>query len=255
MEMARMNTRFYSTTLDLMTTVNVIIPNECSTDRPPATLYLLHGLAGDSESWLQNTSLERYASQMNLIIIMPNGDRSFYTDMADGNRYWSYLTKELPAKMRSWFPVSAAPERCFVGGLSMGGYGALKWGLNFPEKFAGILSMSAAVDIKAMWERTPEHAHEFQMVFGHPSKFDHSINDLFDRVNHVSIDDGRKPEILQFCGTSDFLHADNLRFKAALDQSSIPHTYHEKTGASHEWAYWDESIQVALKWIEKKLEN
>lgn len=253
--MALMTTKFYSETLQLVTTINVIVPDTISSGNPPATLYLLHGLSDDAGSWLLHTPLMRYTAGRPFIIIMPDVHRSFYTDMAFGNRYWTYLTDELPKKMIEWFPVTDRRDYQFVAGLSMGGYGALKWGLNFPEKFAGIASMSGAVDIASMLERMPEHQHEFYTIFGDPDGWNHSVNDLFGLVDQVSISSGPKPDILQFCGTADFLYQDNLKFKAKLDASSIPHTYHEKPQAGHEWTYWDEDIQIVLEWIEHKLKK
>ncbi|MFX3616914.1 MAG: alpha/beta hydrolase [Sporolactobacillus sp.] len=251
--MALMTINLHSETLDLQTAVNVLIPDKLTAGEPPATLYLLHGLSGDYSSWLLKTSLLRYAENRQLTIIMPSADRSFYTDMVHGNRYWSYLTEELPAKLGSWLPLTQKRENRFVGGLSMGGYGALKWGLSAPEKFAGILSMSAAVDLAALLERSPEYRDNFESIFGNPLSFPHSDNDLFHLVDKVSDQDHPMPEILQFCGNADFLYTDNLRFKAKLDASKIPHSFHEKEAMGHEWAYWDESMQIGLDWIEQKI--
>lgn len=251
--MALMTISFRSEVLDLQTHVNVLIPDQWSPDNPPATLYLLHGLSGDYSSWIQKTSLLRYAEKLPLTIIMPSADRSFYTDMVYGNRYWTYLTKELPERLQTWLPLATTRNKCFVGGLSMGGYGALKWGLNYPEQFSGIISMSGAVDLQAMVERAPEYLPGFQMIFGDLKKFSQSANDLFSLVDKVS-DQGRYlPDILQFCGTADFLYADNLVFKAKLDRSKLPHRFSEKNGVKHEWSYWDETIRYTLDWIAKKI--
>ncbi|WP_353949264.1 alpha/beta hydrolase-fold protein [Sporolactobacillus sp. Y61] len=97
--MALMTTRFYSETLQLDTTVNIIIPDKLQKDHPLAVLYLLHGLSDDSSTWLMHSSVLRYAENRPFLIIMPDVHRSFYTDMAFGNHYWTYLTKELPEKV------------------------------------------------------------------------------------------------------------------------------------------------------------
>ncbi|MFT8391471.1 MAG: alpha/beta hydrolase family protein [Sporolactobacillus sp.] len=251
--MALMTTTFISETLDLQTAVNILIPDHMSATQEPATLYLLHGLSGDYSSWMLKTSLYRYVEKHPVIIIMPSVDRSFYTDMAVGNRYWTYLTEELPQKLHQWLPLTNARARRFVGGLSMGGYGALKWGLNAPDTFAGIISMSGAVDILALLERFPEYRAPFAAVFGKLETFPQSINDLYHLVDAVSRQATNQPSILQFCGKTDFLYDDNLKFKAALDASSLPHQFFDKPDTAHEWSYWDECIQVTLNWIDQKL--
>lgn len=247
--MAQMHIKFYSTILQLMTTVNVIVPDSIAPERPPAVLYLLHGLGGDADSWLTQTPLVRYVGDRQLIVIMPEVHRSFYADMICGNHYWTYLTNELPQKIKTWFPLTSDARRCFVAGLSMGGYGALKWGLNEPEKFVGIASMSGAVDIHSAKLWNHERPEEFSWIFGADVK---PASDLFALVDRVSAVDGRKPEIIQFCGSADFLYEENQRFKTKLDSSTLPHRYIEKAGAAHEWSYWDQAIQTTLNWIEQK---
>lgn len=106
---------------------------QCVTGNLHPTLYLLHGLSDDDSIWLRRTSIERYVAQMGIAVVMPQVHRSFYTDMAAGGQYWTFISEELPALARSFFPLSAKREDNFVAGLSMGGYGALKLGLRKPE--------------------------------------------------------------------------------------------------------------------------
>src|SRR5690242_20985985 len=113
----------------------------------PATLYLLHGLGDDDTAWTRYTGLERYVETLDLAVVMPQAHRSFYTDGARGNPYWTFLSKELPDRVRAFFRLSDRPEDTFVAGLSMGGYGALKWALREPARFAAVASMSGALDM------------------------------------------------------------------------------------------------------------
>ena len=83
---------------------------------------------------------------MNLIVIMPGAERSFYADMEHGYKYWTYISEELPSIMKSFFPISDKREDTFVAGLSMGGYGAMKLAFNHPERYAAAASLSSAVD-------------------------------------------------------------------------------------------------------------
>ena len=113
-------------------------------------LYLLHGLSDDDTIWLRRTSIERYVAPLGLAVVMPQVHRSFYTDEAHGNRYWTFLSEELPELVHHFFRLSRRREDTFVAGLSMGGYGALKWALREPERFAAAASMSAAADVAGM---------------------------------------------------------------------------------------------------------
>ena len=154
--MALIQCHFFSEVLGLSTSMTVILPQQtlgqigmsgkARGDKHP-TLYLLHGLSDDDSIWLRRTSIERYVAGLGLAVVMPNVHRSFYTDMEYGGRYWTFLTEELPAVARSFFPLSDAREDNFVAGLSMGGYGAFKWALRHPDRFAKAASLSGVTDI------------------------------------------------------------------------------------------------------------
>jgi S-formylglutathione hydrolase FrmB len=107
-------------------------------------LYLLHGLSDDDTAWLRRTSIERYVSELGLAVVMPQVHRSFYSDELHGLRYWTFLSDELPQLVDSFFHVSTRREDTFVAGLSMGGYGALKWALRQPSDRCGSESVRRA---------------------------------------------------------------------------------------------------------------
>ena len=137
-------------------------------DGDPPVLYLLHGLSDDDTIWLRRTSIERYVAPLGLAVVMPQVHRSFYTDEAYGGRYWTFLSEELPALVGSLFRVSSRREDTFVAGLSMGGYGALKWALRQPERFAAAASLSGAVHVAGLRTRRdrPEDPRLLERVFG-----------------------------------------------------------------------------------------
>ena len=126
--MALLETRFDSEVLALSLGMNIILPEHPTAwDEPPAVLYLLHGLTDDHTIWSRRTSIERYASDYPLVIVMPDVYKSFYCDMAHGSDYWKFVSEELPMFINRWFNVSSDPAKTFVAGLSMGGYGAMNW--------------------------------------------------------------------------------------------------------------------------------
>ena len=113
-------------------------------------VYLLHGHGENADVWTRMTSAERYANAYGVALVMPEVQRSFYTDMAMGLSYFSYVTKELPDACQRLFHLSSRREDRFVAGLSMGGYGALKLGLRCPDLFAGCAGFSGCLDMEAL---------------------------------------------------------------------------------------------------------
>ncbi|MGG1312004.1 alpha/beta hydrolase [Cohnella laeviribosi] len=252
--MALITCRFYSEALQLSTSMTVLLPQETRTqigmegrklDGAHPTLYLLHGLSDDDSIWLRRTSIERYVSGLGLAVVMPQVHRSFYTDMAHGNRYWTFVSEELPALARSFFPLSPKREDNFVAGLSMGGYGAFKLALRHPDRFAAAASLSGALNIAGgLRERL---GGEYELIFGDADAAG-TENDLFWLLEQRDKENGPKPKLYQCCGTEDFLYDDNRKFLEAVRKTGFDHTYDEGPGA-HEWGYWDAQIRKVLSWL------
>jgi len=135
--MALLHCNFYSQVLRVAASMDVILPERaCLAGARVPVLYLLHGLSDDHTIWQRRTSIERYAEARQIAVVMPAVGRSFYTDMAAGPAYWTYVSEEIPALASALFPLSDQRRDCCVAGLSMGGYGALKLGLRCPGRFA-----------------------------------------------------------------------------------------------------------------------
>ncbi|WP_419874068.1 alpha/beta hydrolase [Candidatus Pristimantibacillus sp. PTI5] len=256
--MAFITCNFFSEALGLSTSMTVILPqqtssqigmNNRSSQKLHKTLYLLHGFSDDDTIWTRRTSIERYVAELGLAVVMPNVHQSFYTDMEYGNKYWTFLTEELPAIARSFFPLSDAREDNYVAGLSMGGYGAFKWALRHPDRFAAAGSLSGALDMAAHI-KDPAITHMkpyFHLIYGEKD-IEGTDEDLLHLVAEHNAASMTKPPLYQCCGTEDFLYNDNLAFRDACEAAGYPLTYVEGPG-SHEWGYWDTHIQSFLKWI------
>lgn len=252
--MALFECHFFSETLQLTSSMLVILPQRPLAAAPAPlyqTLYLLHGLSDDHTIWQRRTSIERYVDVLapSLAVVMPAVDRSFYTDMACGNRYWTFVSEELPALARSFFPLSPAREDNFVAGLSMGGYGAFKLALSCPQSFAAAASLSGALDAAEM-VREPDPAWQAQMraTFGDLAQVAGSPNDLFFLAQQLAACGRPRPALYQWCGTEDFLYQHNLNFKQAVEAAGLELTYREGPG-DHQWLYWDQQIQQVLSWL------
>ena len=253
--MARIQCDFFSAALGTAVTINVILPQPAPAQRTaPRTypvLWLLHGLLDDHTTWLRQTSIERYVETLNLAVVMPAGGRSFYTDMAHGYRYWTYVSEELPELARAWFPLSAQRAVNLVAGLSIGGYGAFKLALRHPERYAAAASLSGALrsfDREAEAGATPEWVDELTNVFGDLADFPTSADNVYYLAQQLAESGAPSPMLYQCCGVDDFLYADNLAFKQHAESLGLPLTYADGPGA-HNWAYWDQQIQRVLAWL------
>jgi S-formylglutathione hydrolase FrmB len=220
--------------------------------------YLLHGLSDDSTMWMRRTRIEAYAAGLPLIVVMPDGYRGYYTDNDQGPAYARHIGEELPAFIERTFPARADRSARAIGGLSMGGYGALRVGLGYHDRFCSIHSHSGALG----WGRTnrrprpeldgdPAFQAELVRVFGaSPDGTDHDLLALAKKAKKAR----QLPKILIDCGTEDFLLEDNRGFVAGLQAAKIPHTYREHPG-QHNWDYWDEHIREALRFHAKNLKS
>ena len=217
------------------------------------TLYLLHGLSDDHTIWMRRTSIERYVAERNLAVVMPAVARSFYQDMAAGPKYWTFLSEELPTLMRRFFPLSAAREDNFAAGLSMGGYGALRLGLTYPERYAAAASLSGALDLGKRLKQAGKlgsriQAGEWEALFG--PTLDLGNGDLFALAERVSAS-AQRPSLWIDCGNQDELLGDSRDFHAHLENVRLEHHYEEPPGV-HNWEYWDRQIQRVLAWLPLK---
>lgn len=248
--MALIQCDFFSETLQFGTSMNVILPQPARARYP--VLYLLHGLSDDHTTWLRRTSIERYADALGLAVVMPAVHRSFYADMAHGNRYWTFVSQELPTLARGFFPLSQRREETFAAGLSMGGYGAFKLALSFPERFAAAASLSGALDqAGAMQQVEPAWRAEMETVYGDLSQVAGSANDVMHLARQLARSAGPRPRLYQCCGTEDFLYDQNLRFRDQARALGLDLTYEEGPGG-HDWGYWDRMIQRVLAWLPLK---
>ncbi|MEU6075008.1 alpha/beta hydrolase family protein [Micromonospora sp. NPDC047074] len=254
--MALMRCDFFSETLGMSTSMTVILPQRTSSQigmtgsapaGDPPVLYLLHGLSDDDTIWLRRTSIERYVAPLGLAVVMPQAGRSFYTDEEHGNRYWTFLSTELPRVCHEFFRLSDRREDTFVAGLSMGGYGAVKWALRDPDRFAAAASLSGALDVTTRRHHptAPLDPGVWHTVFGERTVTgtDDDTVALLDREPGAG-----RPALYVACGTEDFLYDDNLTFVAAARERGVPVTVDFSPG-THDWAYWDAKIQDVLAWL------
>ena len=258
--MAFLELHYHSDALRIGVTVYVILPEKAKTvigikadgGETYKTLYLFHGLSDDHSIWMRRTSIERYAADHGIAVVMPSVNRCWYTDTAYGANYFTFVTEELPNVCRSYFRgMSDRREDNLVAGLSMGGYGAVKAALRCPEKFGGCASLSGALDIASFGKR-PDVADEWRSIFGFSMESAEELtgteHDLFALAKNCTEGKIPFPKTYLWCGESDFLLEQNRRFHEYLKTLKISHSYNESEG-NHSWKWWDLHIQDALRFL------
>ncbi len=255
--MAFIRTDFFSDALGMCAQMNVILPETLRDDpaygfgKPYPVLYLLHGMGNDHTEWMRMTSIERYARDYRLAVIMPSTNLGWYTDMYYGYDYFSFIAEELPEICNRFFPnISRAREDTFVAGLSMGGYGALKCALAKPARYSRAASLSGATDMALLQREAPDEEGRdyWESVFGPLEDFPGSGNDIHALAEKLAASGVEKPEIYMWCGEQDDLKMCSDSTAALLGSLGYKVDYTTGEG-THEWKYWDEQIEKVLAWL------
>jgi putative tributyrin esterase len=216
-------------------------------------LYLLHGLFGHYDDWLTRTNLADYARRYHVIIITPEGHDNWYTDSATApsDKYESYFIRELIPDVDARFRTLKDRRARGVAGLSMGGYGALKFALKYPDQFIFAASLSGALDAAGRSDDHPGFAWEIlrpsiYAVFGPKGTPTRAANDLHRLARDLNTSQIAALPFLYFdCGTEDGLLGTNRELAAILLEKKIPHQYRQLPG-EHNWGYWDAQVREVL---------
>ena len=136
--------------------LNIIVPQK-RINKKMKVLWLLHGGYADYTQWCKNSNIEKYVEGKNFYIVMPDVNNRFYADMVEGKKYFTYLTEELPHILSDLFPISNLCEDNYIAGESMGGYGAFKIALNYPNKYKMAAGLSGSMNLKAMYLYALKH--------------------------------------------------------------------------------------------------
>ena len=258
---ARVETvRFQSKLINATLPYNVILPvdyDTSTTTRYPV-LYLLHGLFGHYSDWATRTNVADYAANYRMIIIMPEGNDNWYTDSASvaNDKYESYILKELIPDVDQRYRTIDARYGRSIAGLSMGGYGAIKFGLKAPDKFVFAASMSGAFGVTRFTEKDlGPGRQELTKLFGPVDSETRQANDLFTILEKMTPPRVSSLPYFYFdCGTEDspLIFPYNRQLAAAMFDKKIPHEFRELPG-DHSWGYWDQQVREVLEIAASKM--
>jgi putative tributyrin esterase len=233
--------QFHGEAIQKASSMNVILPDASEFSGPFPVLYLLHGLSDDHTIWCRRTSIERYVYELPLVVVMPDGGRGFYTDAVEGMAYERHIMEDVIGYVERVFNVRADRQGRAIGGLSMGGYGAIKLALKHPGMFGSVVAHSGAYDTS--FARVPPEFHAaHRRIFGSdPVGGPEDVFALAERIDREKM-----PAIRFDCGVEDGLIEQSRALHTHLEKLGIPHEYAEYPGA-HTWAYWDEHVQEAIR--------
>ncbi len=233
-------------------------------ERTYPVVYLLHGFTDDNTGWLQFGEINRFADVAiadgtipPMIIVMPNGDSSFYINSYDGKeKYEDFFIKEFMPFIEKTYRIKAEKRYRGIAGLSMGGYGTLIYSLKYPELFAAAAPLSAAIFDDSSVVNMPGENWEFILgpLFGRGLKNKERLsksfldNSIFHIIQSKSTDELKKMRYWIDCGDDDFLSKANCELHIALLDKHVPHEFRMRDGA-HNWTYWRTGIVDALKFI------
>src|ERR1700682_2953554 len=234
---------------------NIFLPvGYAESNKRYPVLYLLHGLFGRYDDWIKRTNLAEYAAHYDVIVVTPEGHDSWYTDSArvPGDKYESYFIRELISDVDARFRTIKDRRARGVAGLSMGGYGALKYGFKHPDLFAFAGSLSGALDPTTRSEAHPGFAWDIlrssvNSVFGPPDSQTRKANDIHQIARSLTATQVASLPFIYFdCGLDDGFLATNRELADVLLAQKIPHQYCQLPGG-HNWAYWDQQVREVLR--------
>ena len=243
--------------LQRRTSISVILPAdnihflndiEEIVPKPYKTLYLLHGLYGSDDIFLANTSIQKFAEDNGIAIVIPCGENSFYVDNHKLHAlYGEYVGQELLNITRNIFPLSNKREDTFIAGFSMGGYGAIRNGLKYSYNFSkiGMISPALITDdiVKYNSDNNVLRSRDFfESIFGDLKSIKGSDVDPKHLIDICS----NLPDIYMACGFDDFLYGTCEDFYDFLCEKNISSTFIRDEG-EHNWEFCDRHIKKFIE--------
>ena len=230
---------FHSASLNRDMQYRVVLPASVTPGQRLPVVYLLHGGGGGFRDWTNDSDVARFA-ESGLLLVMPEGDSSYYTNAVDPpqDRYEDYIVHDLIADAESRFPVAAGRSKRAIVGLSMGGFGAVKLALRHPDLFIFVGGMSSAIDVsrRAFSFKRLQQSRHYHSIFGSAGSQTRRDNDPFALARTANPE--AAPYFFLTCGEQEGLLPANREFAALLAQRHFRHEFHTVPGG-HDWNQWN----------------
>ena len=213
-------------------------------------LILLHGYNGTHDQWLDKSPISELAEKHKLVVVMPGCGNGYYEDTREDMP--RFVGEELIAYLKSSLPISPCRENLYIGGVSMGGFGALLIGSRYHKTFGKIVSFSGAFIIPdvvignqgVLGNADPQY---FRDIFGDLETLEGSSRDPIAEAIRVSKTEGL-PSLCLLCGTEDDLYQCNVNAIKALRKHNIPLLWYGGKG-NHRWPFWSNVLPHVIRWL------
>lgn len=238
---------FHSVALNRDMQYRAVTPANIALNQRLPVVYLLHGGGGGFHDWTNYSDVAGYAER-GLILVMPEGNSSYYTNSADRpqNRYEDYIVHDLIADVESRFPAASGRAHRAIVGVSMGGFGAVVLALKHPDLFIFAGGLSSALDVPSRpfsIKRVSQY-RQHSSIFGPWNSQSRRASDPF--VLARSVDPAQTPYIFLTCGDQEGLLATNKKFAAMLQQRHFAYEFHTAHGG-HDWYQWNRNFPALMK--------
>lgn len=226
-------------------------------ERVGTLLILLHGVYGSHWAWAGKGGAHRTAAALlargriePMALAMPSdglgrdGSGYLHWPPAEGSAEEDverFVLEEAPALAELAVPALLPGYQTAIAGLSMGGWGALRLGAKYPERFCAVSAHSAITKIEDLAAFTEEPMEQYLSCAPREE-----LHALFWLKKNAEI----LPPLRFDCGDADPLLASNRALHAALDRHGIPHEYREFAGG-HEWPYWRQHLEETLLHVDR----
>lgn len=255
---------FFSESLRRVVSFNILLPNDSPLEfindnenykRGLKTLFLLHGYSGNNRDWILESKINEFAIKYNLVVIFPNGDNSFYLDgKGIGSKYGTYVGEELVNYTRRVFGLSNNKEDTYIGGFSMGGFGAIHTALKYNETFSKAFALSSALIINEIKNKDESFStpiadyYYYESTFGNLNELENSENNPEELIRRLKSENKLIPSIFMACGKEDFLIEPNRAFHKYLVNNDV-NVYYKEDDGNHNWEFWNKYLEPSIQWL------
>jgi putative tributyrin esterase len=246
-QVALRDVTFRSAALNRDMQYRVILPASVPPGRKLPVVYLLHGGGGDFREWSNDSDIAQFA-EPGLVLVMPEGSSSYYTNAVDPpqDRYEDYIAKDLISDVESKFPVATGRANRAVVGISMGGFGAVKLALRYPDLFVFVGGLSSALDVprRAFTLKRLQQSRHYNAIFGSAGSQTRRDNDPF--VLARTANPATAPYFFLTCGEQEGLLPSNREFAGLLAQRHFRSEFHTVRGG-HDWNQWNAWLPTVFR--------
>mgnify|MGYP004442976267 FL=1 len=255
---------FISDSLRRVVSFNILLPNDSPLEfikenenykRGVKTLFLLHGYSGNNRDWILESKINEFAIKYNIAVVFPNGDNSFYLDgKGTGSKYGTYVGEELVNYTRRVFGLSNKKEDTYIGGFSMGGFGAIPTALKYNETFSKAIALSSALIINEIKNKDESFStpiadyYYYERTFGNLNKLEKSENNPEELIRRLKSQNKSIPSIFMACGREDFLIDQNREFHKFLIDNDV-NVYYKEDEGNHNWEFWNKYLEPSIQWL------